>query len=45
MITQAILFVGLPLAVAWVAGVTAYLPPYSSRLTPNPARKRFRRRP
>ena len=29
MIVHAILFIVLPLAVAWFAGVTAYLPPYS----------------
>src|ERR1700733_11891385 len=29
MVAHAILFIALPLAVAWFAGVTAYLPPYS----------------
>ena len=29
MVAHAILFIVLPLAVAWFAGVTAYLPPYS----------------
>jgi hypothetical protein len=29
MIAHAILFIVLPLAFAWFAGVTAYLPPYS----------------
>jgi hypothetical protein len=29
MAAHAILFIALPLAVAWFAGVTAYLPPYS----------------
>jgi len=29
MIGHAVLFIVLPLAVAWLAGVTAYLPPYS----------------
>ena len=29
MVAHAILFIILPLAVAWFAGVTAYLPPYS----------------
>jgi hypothetical protein len=28
MVAHAILFIVLPLAVAWFAGVTAYLPPY-----------------
>ena len=29
MVVHAILFIVLPFAVAWFAGVTAYLPPYS----------------
>ena len=29
MVAHAILFIVLPFAVAWFAGVTAYLPPYS----------------
>src|SRR5215469_4716968 len=29
MVAHAILFIVLPLAVAWFVGVTAYLPPYS----------------
>ena len=29
MVAHAILFIVLPLAVAWFAGVNAYLPPYS----------------
>ena len=29
MVAHAIIFIVLPLAVAWFAGLTAYLPPYS----------------
>ena len=41
MVAHAILFIALPLAVAWFAGVTAYLPPYSLL----PARKTERVEP
>ena len=34
MVAHAILFIVLPLAVAWFAGMTAYLPPYSLLPTP-----------
>jgi hypothetical protein len=36
MVAHAILFILLPLAVAWFAGVTAYLPPYSLLPAPKP---------
>ena len=36
MVAHAILFIVLPLAVAWFAGVTAYLPPYSLLPAPKP---------
>ena len=35
MIAHAILFIVLPLVVAWLAGVTACLPPYAPMLTRN----------
>ena len=33
MLAQAILFIVLPLAVAWLAGASAYLPPYPAPTT------------
>ena len=33
MVAHAILFIVLPLAVAWLAGATAYLPPYPAPKT------------
>ena len=33
MIVRAILFIVLPLAVAWLAGASAYFPPYPARKT------------